>query len=627
MTKEEKKQARLQKRQARKQQRIDKKDKYYLEKYGVTYSSLVKKNDKGENKENKKILNSLLRSERKVIILCYFSIALFSTITFAPAYFFQKYNTYLTLGNWDEAIVSILIYIGLFSTIRLSGILMEFFLRRANARIICNIRSKMNEKILNAKYESFKLLNTGEVLNKLTSNLSQYIENSLDIIRLASGIIGATGVVIYATVVAPWLSLMLFVIGFARWIFNLIYSNKVSKRVQKRDNAINDKISGVNTESVRGMQDVKLLNIKEDIFAKILTLNGYKLNAEYDSNNKRTLQETINYLILATKEILMFVSIAIFLKNNLITLGTAMLFYAYRGNFENLFISLSLMQSRKVKKDVAGSRLCEILNENTFPIEVFGRNTIKDIKGEIEFKDVCFAYSVAQGKKGAEVLNKLNFVVEPNKCVGIVGESGVGKTTIINLIPRLYDCDSGCVLLDGQDVKTLNEATLRGAISVVSQNPYIFNVSFAENLRVVKKDATDEELIEVARRVNLDDVILSREEGLDTKLGEGGLQLSGGQRQRLAIARALLRNTKVLIFDEATSALDNENQKEIQNIISELQTNHTIIIIAHRLSTIVNCDKLIYIENGAAVMEGTHKELMKNCLGYKNLYKIENKIG
>lgn len=221
----------------------------------------------------------------------------------------------------------------------------------------------------------------------------------------------------------------------------------------------------------------------------------------------------------------------------------------------------------------------------------------------------------------------MNFVVEPNKCVGIVGESGVGKTTIINLIPRLYDCDSGCVLLDGQDVKTLNEATLRGVISVVSQNPYIFNVSFAENLRVVKKDATDEELIEVARRVNLDNVILSREEGLDTKLGEGGLQLSGGQRQRLAIARALLRNTKVLIFDEATSALDNENQKEIQNIISELQTNHTIIIIAHRLSTIVNCDKLIYIENGAAVMEGTHKELMKNCLGYKNLYKIENKIG
>lgn len=210
---------------------------------------------------------------------------------------------------------------------------------------------------------------------------------------MASGVIGAVGVITYATIVAPWLSLILFTIGLARWIFNIIYSNKVSKLIRTRDNAVSDKISGVNTESVRGMQDVKLLNIKEDIFAKILTLNGYNLNAEYDSNNKIALQETINYLILSTKEVLLFVSIAIFLKNNLITLGTAMLFYAYRVHFKNLFTSLSLIKTRKVRKDVAGGRLCEILDETKFPVEVFGQNTIQDIKGEIVFKDVCFAYS------------------------------------------------------------------------------------------------------------------------------------------------------------------------------------------------------------------------------------------
>lgn len=627
MTKEEKKQARLEKKQARLEKKLDKKEKIYQEKYGVSYRELIKKSDKKESKQNKKLLNSLLRSEKKIIIICYSFIALLSAISFIPAYFFQRYNTYLTLGSWDDAIKLILLYMGFILIVRISYILVYFFLKRLNARVIYNIRNRMNKKILNVKYESFKSLNTGEILNKLSSNLSQYISNSLDIIQYACSTVEMLGVIIYATIIAPWLSLILLAFGLVRWVYNIVYNDKVTKKIQKRDNTIGDKIAGVNNEAIRGMQDVKLLNIKDIILEKLIRYNDYRLNASYDSNNKMTLNEIINKAILLFRNLIFFVSIVLFLKDNTITLGTAMMFFTYRGTYENLFGCLVTLKSKKVRRDVAGDRLCEILDDSKFPIEVFGDKTIKNIKGKIEFKNVSFAYSDQRDKKGNTILDNISFVVEPNKCVGIVGESGAGKTTIINLIPRLYDCNSGKVLLDNKDIKTLDEETLRGAVSVVSQNPYIFNISFAENLRIVKKDATDEELIDIAKKVNLDSVISAREEGLETKLGEGGLQLSGGQRQRLAIARALLRDSKVLIFDEATSALDNENQREIQEVISKLQADHTVIIIAHRLSTIVGCDKLIFINGGKVIAEGTHSELMKNCKEYNDLYKIENKIG
>ncbi len=626
MTKEEKKQARLEKKQARLEKKLDKKEKIYQEKYGVSYRKLVKKSDKKESKQNKKLLNSLLRSEKKIIIICSCCMVLLSIISFVPAYLFQRYNTYLTLGSWDDAIKLIFIYIAIGLVMELSEIAIYFFLRRASGRIVRNIRNKMNEKILNAKYESFKLLNTGEVLNKIQSNLSQYIDYWIKVILKYCAIIDCLGMIIYSTIISPFIASILLGFGLARWIFNIIYENKVTKLVRKRENAISDKIAGVNNESVRGMQDVKLLNVKNIVLEKLYKYNEYKINAAYDSNNKTTITQLINNLIVLTRNLVFFSMVAIFLRDNMVTLGTVMMFFSYRGSFENLFWYLSTLKNQKVIRDVAGDRLCEILDDSKFPVEVFGDKTIKNIKGKIEFKNVSFAYSDQKDKKGNIVLDKVSFVVEPNKCVGIVGESGAGKTTIINLIPRLYDCDSGKVLLDNKDVKTLNEETLRGAVSVVSQNPYIFNISFAENLRIVKKDATDEELIDIAKKVNLDSVILAREEGLETKLGEGGLQLSGGQRQRLAIARALLRDSKVLIFDEATSALDNENQREIQEVISKLQADHTVIIIAHRLSTIVGCDKLIFINGGKVIAEGTHSELMKNCKEYNDLYKIENKM-
>ena len=215
-------------------------------------------------------------------------------------------------------------------------------------------------------------------------------------------------------------------------------------------------------------------------------------------------------------------------------------------------------------------------------------------------------------------------IFDKNIC-GIIGKSGSGKTTIFNLLARLYDPTNGEILLDGVNIKDLDKDSLRGNISIINQSPYIFNMSIRENLTLVKENLTEKEMIKACKTACLHDYIMSLPDGYDTVVGEGGISLSGGQRQRLAIARALVQKTEIILFDEATSALDNETQANIQKAIENMKGEYTILIIAHRLSTVINSDRLILIEDGNVLAEGSHGELMKNNKEYQNLYKLEEK--
>lgn len=188
---------------------------------------------------------------------------------------------------------------------------------------------------------------------------------------------------------------------------------------------------------------------------------------------------------------------------------------------------------------------------------------------------------------------------------------------------KLYDNQEGLILLDGVDIKELDEKSIRGNITIINQNPYIFNLSIKDNLKLVKNDITDEEIKEACHLACLDDFIDTLPEGYETVVGEGGVNLSGGQRQRLAIARALVQKTKIILFDEATSALDNATQRQIQKAIDNLKDKYTIVIIAHRLSTIVNCDKIMILQGGKIIDSGTHKGLLKSNKEYKKLCETE----
>ena len=206
-----------------------------------------------------------------------------------------------------------------------------------------------------------------------------------------------------------------------------------------------------------------------------------------------------------------------------------------------------------------------------------------------------------------------------------MGKSGAGKTTIFNLLCKMYDVDSGSIMIDGVEIKKLDKDSIRGNITIISQNPYIFNMSIKDNLRLVKSNLTNKEMKEACKLACLDEFINSLPDKYDTVIGEGGVNLSGGQKQRLAIARALVQKTEIILFDEATSALDNETQEKIQTAINNMKNEYTILIIAHRLSTIINADRILFLDNGKIVSEGTHEYLLKNCDEYRKLYEAEIK--
>ena len=229
----------------------------------------------------------------------------------------------------------------------------------------------------------------------------------------------------------------------------------------------------------------------------------------------------------------------------------------------------------------------------------------------------------------------ITLTIHKGETLGLVGESGCGKSTLGRVLLQLYAPTSGKVLYYGyqlaefapkyylQDIKKLDENCLRDMVTIVPQTPYIYNTTIRENLQFVKPNLTEEEMISACKIAQIHDFIMSKPEGYDSIVGENGVILSGGQKQRIAIARALLKNSKIILLDEATSALDNESQAKIQKALDNLAGTHTIIIVAHRLSTVINADKIVMIENGKIVGEGTHKDLLKNCKEYYDLYNQE----
>ena len=240
------------------------------------------------------------------------------------------------------------------------------------------------------------------------------------------------------------------------------------------------------------------------------------------------------------------------------------------------------------------------------------------LEGHIEFRDVSYAYD-----DDKRVLRHVNLDIPTGTKFALVGPSGGGKTTICHLIPHFYDVVSGQILLDGKEIHTLTLESLRQNIGIVQQDIYLFNDSMRENIRYGKPDATEEEIIEAAKRANIHDYIMSLPAGYDTNIGERGVRLSGGQKQRLSIARVFLKNPPILILDEATSALDNTTEILIQNALDELCIGRTTLVVAHRLSTIKNADEIAVVDDGKIIEQGSHEELMREDGMYRHLYSLQ----
>lgn len=290
----------------------------------------------------------------------------------------------------------------------------------------------------------------------------------------------------------------------------------------------------------------------------------------------------------------------------------------------NLFLSpvntlINFME--QYQNGVTGfSRFLEIMDANPEEDNPGAKN-IDNVEGTIEFRDVSYGYD-----EDTDVLKHINLKIEKGKTFALVGPSGGGKTTICHLIPHFYDIASGQLLIDGKEIHEITMESLRRNIGIVQQDIYLFNASIRENILYGRLDATEEEVIEAAKRANIHDYIMTLENGYDTQIGERGVRLSGGQKQRLSIARVFLKNPPILILDEATSALDNTTEILIQHALDELCKGRTTLVVAHRLSTIKNADEIAVIANGKIVEQGNHDTLMAQNGMYADLYRLQFRV-
>ena len=305
--------------------------------------------------------------------------------------------------------------------------------------------------------------------------------------------------------------------------------------------------------------------------------------------------------------------------NNEIALE-ASAFLGYLGIFYNIINpakALSTSFSNMRKGAAAINRIEEILKTPVTVDDNVNGKQLKSFEENIEFRHVRFAY------EDAVILDDINLVVGKGKTIALVGSSGAGKSTLADLVPRFHDVTGGEVLIDGMNIKDFALQSVRNQMSIVTQEPILFNDTIANNIKLGKPDATEEEIINAAKVANAHQFIINKENGYDTNIGDRGSKLSGGERQRLTIARAVLKNPPVLILDEATSSLDTESERLVQDAINNMMQNRTSIVIAHRLSTIRHADEIIVLQKGKIVERGNHEELLAQNGFYRKLVEMQ----
>ena len=403
------------------------------------------------------------------------------------------------------------------------------------------------------------------------------------------------------------------------FILSNVYYPKL-KKIHEDIKKDSDEYIKVATQNISGIREIKALGIKDNINRRIYVNIENLFSKQKKVGVNESVYYALNNLCYFVIQFFILLTLGLQVFDGTILLASFVLIEKYIWRIDDVVESLSEFGVSFNKVTVSLKRIDEILNNKLYEDEKFGLKEINDESCEIEFKNVKFKYR----KEDKDLILKgLTMKLEPNKKIAIVGKSGNGKSTLFNLLLRYFDSTSGTIKINGINIKELSEKSLRDNISVIRQAPYLFNTSIMDNFKIVKDDVTLEEVRSVCKKAYIDDYIMSLPDKYDTLIGEGGVNLSGGQKQRIAIARTLLKDTKVILFDEATSALDNESQEYIKKTIDNLVDTHTIIIVAHRLSTIMDADQIFVIDKGKVASSGTHKELMKESSIYKKLYSPE----
>ena len=531
-------------------------------------------------------------------------------------------------GKVVEAITSLdikkaLIFLGVYFILEITmdGII----LHKANS-VLYKEESKLTRKLgfntykkaLNLPAEAYEKLSSGEVINRITNDADTLSFTFGRILKMVSSLIASSIVLIYIFINSYIIGLEIILIMLILFLILKKY-NPLLKNIHKERKGKQDEFTSLTNESIRGIREIKTLGVKNNLITNMIELikDIYKKSEEEIDMQKgfniktSFLKSVLECMVFATCVILLY-----YQKISL-TFFIAMTYYIYRYTW--LLEDINDLTQNYQKLSVSISRVNDILENRLYEDEKFGNKTLNNIKGTIEFKKVYFSYPDEDN-----ILKDFNLELEPNKKIAIVGSSGQGKSTLFNLITRIFEPNKGEIDIDGINIKDLTEEDLRKNISIIRQEPFVFNRTIKENFKIINNKITLSKIRECTKLAYLDDYIMSLPKKYDTVLGEGGVNLSGGQKQRLSIARTLSKGSKIILFDEATSALDNKSQEYIKKTIDNLVKDHTIVIVAHRLSTIIDADIIFVVDNGKVVSSGTHNELLKTSDIYKNLYETES---
>ncbi|WP_027230849.1 ABC transporter ATP-binding protein [Phyllobacterium sp. UNC302MFCol5.2] len=459
---------------------------------------------------------------------------------------------------------------------------------------------------------------------QLAARINQNISGVRDLLQLIVTTVGKdiptlvsmVGSMIYLD---PVLSLFALLIG-PPVLLTVRYLTKRLRSIHRESVTLNSHLLGAMQEATQGITIVKAFTMEEQLRGKVTTLIN---RAEERSNKIARVEERLTPITdliagLAIASMIAYTGYRAVLNAEppgaMFGFMTAVLL-AY-----DPVRRLARVQVGLERALVNARMIYEILDIEPRQADSIGAVPITVPSGEVKFDNVRFSYGEIP------VLHGISFTAEAGKSTAIVGASGAGKSTLFGLVERFYDIDGGRILIDGQDIAHVSKRSLRQSIAYVSQQPYLFEGTIADNIRYGRPDATDEEVIEAAKLANADEFIRRQPQGYGTEIGENGANLSGGQRQRLSIARAIVRNASILLLDEATSALDNESEKRVQQALDYVMRGRTTIVIAHRLSTIVNADRIVVMEAGRVVEEGVHASLLAIPNGvYARFYQLQGK--
>lgn len=485
-------------------------------------------------------------------------------------------------------------------------------------KVVIDIRGEIFRKLQRLSLAFYDKNKTGTIMSYVTNDVAALqtamVEKAVELVT--------EGLVLIGSIVAMlWLDWELTLFTFCTFPVVLWFMDYFGKKIRKNGGEIQEctaELTSVLQETVSSARIIKSF-VRED----------YETD-RFDNQNKENFYANmknikLNALLTPTVEFVAAVGVTVVMWyggrsviEGDITAGALVAFLVYAVNIANPIKRLTKVAASIQKALAAGDRVFGVLDLPEAIQEAPDAKVLPPVKGKVEFDNVKFSYNPEE-----EVLGGLSFTVNPGEVTAIVGPSGAGKSTIASLLPRFYDVTGGDIRVDGYSIKDVTLDSLRGQVGIVPQETMLFNGSVYDNILYGRLDATPDEVFAAAKAANADDFIRQLPHGYDTQLGDRGVNISGGQRQRIAIARAILKNPRILILDEATSALDTESERVVQEALDRLMIGRTSFVIAHRLSTIKNADKILVLEHGELVESGTHDELIaKNGL-YAHLYQIQ----